>query len=223
MVIPSMASSFSPYLTNTIIEGSADFSIEDFAFLNFQWFDEDLVALSKKSRFTNFLEVLEAIRASPKTVRACVVRGSGGHLITKLILETMGIPAENLNLVTYNSGGQARAAVAGGIVDFIVISAKGSESIREYLNPQAIISDQANANWGVPTLNDMLSSIGYEVPMIPGSIRGFATSSSFKQNHPVRFNTLVSTFKRALDNPALQALLKKMILVTGGWVRSVQR
>jgi hypothetical protein len=31
--------------------------------------------------------------------------------MAKLLLELYGIPTENLNLVTYNSGGKARAAV----------------------------------------------------------------------------------------------------------------
>ncbi len=201
------ASGFSPYLTNTIIEGNADYTIEDFAYLNFQWFDEDLIALSKRSKYKSLLEVLEAIRSKPKTVRASCVRGSGGHLMAKLLLESMGIPQENLNLVTYNSGGQARAAVAGGVVDFIVISAKGSESIREYLNPQAIVSDRPSDDWGVPTLNQVLQPVGVEVPVLPGSVRGYATSAKFKEDYPERFELLASAFEKALQTDELQKLL----------------
>jgi len=118
------ASGFSPYLSNTILEGNADFTIEDFAYLNFQWYDEDIIALNKDSEYKDLPDLLEAIRTRPKTVRASVVSGSGGHLMAKLLLEVNGIPTENLNLVTYNSGGLARAAVAGGVVDYIVISAE---------------------------------------------------------------------------------------------------
>ena len=45
------ASGFSPYLSNTILEGNADYTIEDFAYLNFQWFDEDLIALNRDSEY----------------------------------------------------------------------------------------------------------------------------------------------------------------------------
>lgn len=203
------ASTFSPYMTNTIIEGNADFTIEDFSYINFQWFDEELIAISKRSKYKNLLEVIEAIRDKPKTVRASVVRGSTGHLMAKLMLESMGIPQENLNLVTYNSGGQARAAVAGGVVDFIVISAKGSESIREYLNPQAVVSDQPSENWGVPTLNQVLATTGVEIPVLPGSIRGYATSAQFKRDYPERFEKIVAAFEKALANEALQKLLDR--------------
>jgi len=201
------ASVFSPYLTNTIIEGNAEYSIEDFSYVNFQWFDEDLIALSKRSKYKDFIEVLEAIRSRPKTVRASVVRGSGGHLMAKLILEANGIPTENLNLVTYNSGGQARAAVAGGVVDFIIISAKGSESVREYLNPVAIVSDQPSENWGVPTINQVLQPLGVQVPLLPGSVRGYATTAKFKRDYPERFNFLVTAFKKVLVDEELQRFL----------------
>ena len=136
------ASGFSPYLSNTILEGNADFTIEDFAYLNFQWYDEDIIALNRDSKYRDLPDLLEAIRTQPKTVRASVVSGSGGHLMAKLLLEVNGIPQENLNLVTYNSGGLARAAVAGGVVDYIVISAEGTEGIREYVRPLAILSDR---------------------------------------------------------------------------------
>lgn len=197
----------SPYIQNTIVQGNADFTIDDFAYLNMQWFDEDLFALSKRSKYKNMLEVIEAIRNKPKTVRASVVRGAGGHLMVKLMLESLGIPQENLNLVVYNSGGQARAAVAGGVVDFIAVSAKGCESIKEYLNPQAVVSDQPNEEWGVPTLNQVLAPTGMTVPVLPGSVRGFATSAQFKKDHPDRFKKLVDAFENTLANEDLQRLL----------------
>lgn len=203
------ASTFSPYMTNTIIEGNAQFTIDDFSYINFQWFDEELIALSKRSKYQSLAEVIEAIRDKPKTVRASVVRGSSGHLMVKLILESLGIPQDNLNLVTYNSGGQARAAVAGGVVDFIVISAKGSESIREYLNPQAIVSDQPSDSWGVLPLNQVLADKGVNIPVLPGSIRGFATSAQFKRDYPERFEKITAAFSNALANKELQELLDR--------------
>lgn len=203
------ASGFSPYLSNTILEGNADFTIEDFAYLNFQWYDEDLIALTKDSKYKDLPELLEAIRARPKTVRAAVVRGSGGHLMAKLLLEVSGIPQQNLNLVTYNSGGLARAAVAGGVVDYIVISAEGTEGIREFIRPLAIVSEQRNPKWDAPPLNEALEPMGIRVPILPGSIRGFGTTAEFKRNYPERFNKIAEAIKKALENPELQDILER--------------
>ena len=203
------ASGFSPYLSNTILEGNAEFTIDDFAYLNFQWFDEDLIALTKDSKYQDLPDLLEAIRTRPKTVRASVVRGSGGHLMAKLLLEINGIPQENLNLVTYNGGGLARAAVAGGVVDFIVISAEGTEGIREFIRPLAIVSEQRNPKWDVPTLNEALGPMGVSVPILPGSIRGFATTAEFKRNYPQRFDIITAAMKRALENEELLDILEQ--------------
>jgi putative tricarboxylic transport membrane protein len=210
------ASGFNPYLTNTVLEGNADYTMDDFSYINFQWFDEDLIAVYKDSKYQSLPELLEDIKAHPKTVKASVVRGSGGHLMAKLLLELYGIPIENLNLVTYNSGGKARAAVAGGVVDFIVISAKGSESIREYVRPLAIISDEDELDWNAPAINKALAPIGLEAPVLQGTIRGFATNSEFKRNYPQRFAFITAAMKRTLENPELQALLKRSS-ISGRW------
>ena len=204
-----LASAFSPYLSNTILEGHANYSIDDFAYLNFQWFDEDLISISKLSKYKTLPEIIEAIRTKPKTVRASVVRGSAGHLMAKLLLEVNNIPTENLNLVTYNGGGQARAAVAGGVVDFIIISAKGCEGIREYINPVAIGSQHFNKRWQVSGINDVLKEINIKTPLLPGSIRGFATAKKVQTDYPQRFKILSNAFQRALDNPKLQQALDK--------------
>ena len=142
-------------------------------------------------------------------MRASVVSGSGGHLMAKLLLEVNGIPQENLNLVTYNSGGLARAAVAGGVVDYIVISAEGTEGIREYVRPLAILSDRRNPEWDVPTLNEALEPMGISVPVLPGSIRGFATTAEFKRNYPERFDKIAEAIRRALQNQELQDALER--------------
>ena len=111
--------------------------------------------------------------------------------------------------MSYNGGGLARAAVAGGIVDYIVISAEGTESIREYIRPLAIVSDRRNPNWDVPTLNEALQPMGLRVPILPGSIRGFATTAEFKRNYPERFNKIAEAFRRALQKDELQDILER--------------
>jgi putative tricarboxylic transport membrane protein len=211
------ASGVNPYLTNTVLEGNADYTMDYFSYINFQWFDEDLIAVYKDSKYQSLPELLEDIKAHPKTVKASVVRGYGGHLMAKLLLELYGIPAENLNLVTYNRGGKARAAVAGGVVDFIVISAKSSESIREYVRPLAIISDKDELDWNAPAINKALAPLGLEAPVLQGTIRGFATSSEFKRNYPQRFAFITGAMKRTLENPELQALLKGSS-ISGRWM-----
>lgn len=137
--------------------------------------------------------------------------------MAKLLLEVSGIPQENLNLVTYNGGGLARAAVAGGVVDFIVISGEGTESIREYIRPLAVVSHHRNPNWDAPTLNEAMHPTGITVPILPGSIRGFATSAEFKRQHPERFERLVAAIRSALEDEELSRLLASAS-IGGRWI-----
>jgi putative tricarboxylic transport membrane protein len=211
------ATGFSPYLSNTILEGNADYTIDDFAYLNFQWFDEDLIAVNKNSEYTSLPQLLDDIRDNPKTVRGAVVRGSGGHLIAKLLLEVSGIPQSNLNLVAYNDGGLPRAAVAGHVVDFIVISAQGTESIRDYLRPLAIVSQQPSQVWGAPTIVEAMAPTGIAVPVLPGSIRGFGTTAEFRRQYPQRFDRLAAAIKEALQNEELIKILETS-RIGGRWV-----
>ena len=212
-----LASGFSPYLINTILDGSADYSIDDFAYLNFQWYDEDLLALSRRSRYPDFATLMQTVREKPKTVRGTVVRGSGGHLVARMLLELNGIPQHHLNLVAYNNGGKARAAVAGGVVDFIIISAQGTESIRDYIAPVAVVSDRANLEWNAPPLPEVLQTMDMSVPLIPGSIRGFAVSAETRRRHPERFDILAAAIQSALARPEVQEQLQRAH-IGGRWV-----
>ena len=202
------ASTFSPYLANTILTGGAKYKISDFDFINLQWLDFELFAVNKDSKYNNMVEVLNAIKNHPKTVKATVVQGSGGHLILKLLLEKYNIPQENLNLVTYSSGGKARTAVAGGQVDLIAISAQGSENIKEFIKPLAIVKDKRVKQWDAPTLNEALEPLGFQIPVFTGSTRGFAVRKEFKEKYPERYEKLTNAIKRTLARKDVQKFLK---------------
>ena len=51
-----------------------------FSFINFQWYEEDLIAAYGKSRFNTLVELLQEIKDKPKTIKASVVRGVSGSL-----------------------------------------------------------------------------------------------------------------------------------------------
>jgi len=210
------ASTFTPYLANTILSGGAKYKISDFDYLNIQWYDYDLIAVNNKTKFKSLPEVLNEIKNKPKTVKAAVLQGSGGHLLLKMLMEKYGIPAENLNLVTYQSGGKARAAIAGGQVDLIAISAQGSESIREYLTPLAIFKKDRHPQWDIPTVNEAIKPLGFQVPLFSGSMRGFAVSAKMKKEHPKRYTFLVDSIKKTLAKKEVQKFLKKS-QIGGTW------
>ncbi len=211
------ASTFVPYLPNTILKGNASYTINDFSYMNFQWFDFELIAVNKDTPYQDLPSLLSAIKEKPKSVKAAVLQGSGGHLMAKILLESNGIPQENLNLVTFNSGGEARSAVAGGQVDFMIISAQGSEGIREFIRPLAVVRDNPSEHWDAPTVNEALKPIGIEVPVLTGSMRGFAVTNEFKNKYPERYSKLANAFESALARQEVQEYLKSSD-IGGVWV-----
>lgn len=211
------ASTFAPYLSNTILTGGAQYDIEDFSFVNFQWFDLDLLAANKDSGFEDLPSLLEAIRENPGQIRGSVVQGSAGHLMVRMLLDEAGIPQENLNLVTYNSGGEARSAVAGGQVHFTSISAQGSEGIREFLTPLAIVSDERIDQWDVPTINEALAPMDLEVTVLQGSMRGFAVTAETERQYPERFEILSEAIQNTLARKDVQEHLESGD-IGGVWV-----
>lgn len=211
------ASTFAPYLPNTILKGNASYTINDFSYMNFQWFDFELIAVNKDTPYQDLASLLKAIKEKPKSVKAAVLQGSGGHLMAKILLEKNGIPQENLNLVTFNSGGKARSAVAGGQVDFMIVSAQGSEGIREFIRPLAVVRDNPSDRWDAPTINDALKPVGIEVPVLTGSMRGFAVTNEFKNKYPERYNKLTQAFENTLARQEVQKFLKSSE-IGGVWV-----
>lgn len=211
------ASTFAPYLTNTILNGGAEYEIDDFDFINFQWFDLDLIAANKDTGYEDLPSLLEDIRENPGEVKASVVQGSAGHLMVRLLLEEAGIPQDNLNLVTYNSGGEARSAVAGGQVDFVSISAQGSEGIREFLTPLAIVNDERIEQWDVPTINEALEPMDIEVPVLQGSMRGFAVTAETQRQYPERYEVLTEAIQNTLARKDVQEHLASND-IGGVWV-----
>lgn len=206
-----LATSISPYLANSIVHTNANYKMEDFAFVNAQWSDYDLIAVNKERPFETLPELLESIRDNPGKHSVSVVPSSAGHITTYLLLEAAGIPVQNLNIVTYESGGQARSAAAGGQVDFTILSAEGSEGIRDMVRPLAIVRDTPLESWSeAPPVNEALEPMGIEIPLLDGSIRGIATSAKFKQNHPEHFDKLVAAYERALQNEDFLEQLKNM-------------
>jgi hypothetical protein len=54
-----------------------------------------------------------------------------------------------------------------------------------------------------------MASKAVDIPVLPGSIRGFATSAQFRRDYPERFEKITRAFENALANQQLQVLLDR--------------
>jgi len=202
------SSTFSPYLTNTILSKKSSYDLKDFSIINMQWFDYDLIAVNKDSSFNNLLNLLDTLKNGSKKLKVALMYRSSGHLLLKLILEKFAIPKENVKIVFFNGGEKAREALLKNKVDFIVISAQGSSTVKEFIKPLAVAAPKRTKKWDAPTLNNILAQRKIYIPHIPGSMRGFAVSKEFKEKYPKRYLYLLKTFKQVLATKRVQTILK---------------
>lgn len=203
-----LSSTFSPYIPNSIISGKAHYNIEDFDFINLQWFDYDLIAVHETSKIDTLLTLLDTIQKSQTPLRVALIYRSAGHLNLNLLLEKFNIKKQKLNYVFFENGQKARDSLVNKKVDFLIISAQGSEVIRDHLKPLAIIKETRAKKWDAPTLNEAIASTGISLPILRGSMRGFAVSKAFKEKYPERYAYLVDTLKKTLAQKRVQRALK---------------
>ncbi|WP_353476208.1 tripartite tricarboxylate transporter substrate binding protein (plasmid) [Salipiger sp. H15] len=204
-----LATSIHPYIANAILRFDADYTLDDFAFINGQWNDYDLFAVNAETPYASLDEFMAAAKETPGKLRVSVVPGSTGAINLELALEAYGLDKSAVNVVTYESGGAARTAVAGGQVEMTVLAADGTLSIAEYVRPLALAADNPSKDWDAPTLNAALEQAGLEpVPVLAGSMRGLAAHAAFKAEHPEAFQKMVDAYKTVLEDPEFVASLE---------------
>lgn len=203
------ASTFSPYLANTILSGQSKYTLDNFHFINIQWFDYDLISVNKNSKINSIKELLSKIKTNPKKMKIAVIHKSSGHLMIKLLLEKFDIPFEKVEFKFFASGESARIALLESKVDLLIIAAQGSEKYRNEIKPLAVISDKKSRRWDAPTLNEAIKDTNIILPIISGPMRGFAVSKQFKENYPQKYLTLEKALEKVLAQRKNQKILKE--------------
>lgn len=190
--------------------GQAPYTTEDFAYINAQWTDFGVVLVPKDRPYQTLGDLIDDIRARPGKVTTAGLATSDNRVNLVLLLNRLGLSESDVRFVAYQGGGDLRAAIAGGQVDFAISGAEGSEGIREFIRPIAVFRDKGNEMWDAPPVNDYLSAVGAEkITYIVGSIRCFMTSAQFRQAHPERWQRLVEAFRRILQDEAAVAALNE--------------
>ena len=197
-----------PYIGTNILVTHARYTLDSFAFVNNQWNDDPIVLTNKERPYQSLAGLIEAIRKQPGKLSAAVTFGSPGQIATVLLLDILGLPRSAVRLVTFDSGGGVRGALAGNQVDFAIENAEGSETVRQFLRPLAIIKTERDPAWDAPPINEALKPLNLTMPLISGSLRGLAAPAGFKTKHPEHWQKLVETYRQLLQGPESSGFLK---------------
>ena len=154
--------------------------------------EQDAVFVHKESPFKTLKELVEYGREH--TLKVSTAHPTAIATLAALVfIEKTGIKA---NVVSFNSGGQARKALAGKHVDVCVSSVASSMPMKEFFRGLAVFDDKNNAAgiYDMPTMKEALPDI--EMPKV---LEPFAAlvSKEFKDKHPEDYKKLCDTLKEA--------------------------
>jgi len=209
-----------PFMVWSMNDDVVDFDLDDFVFINNQWNSMTGLMLNNKHKHTDAISLFKDIGENPLKYSAAVLPRSGGQINVLLTLEALDIPPENLRMVYYSSGSQLRTAVAGGQVDFGVITHESYVSIRDFSRPLAVFQpelsvfepDGLRPGIDVPTMNQMLEDIGKPVEFVPSSLKSIMASTEFKNQYPDRYRKIVDAFERVVTSEAFVKDMKKQFV-----------
>ena len=206
-----------PYIPINIIITKANFTLDDFTFVNAQWTDYSALIVNKDRPWHTAKELLDAIRANPGKISTGVDFGSVGHIETLAMLEALGLKPNALRFVTFDGSGAMHAALAGGQLDFYIGQSESNLTIKDYVRTLAVFLDQPAPGVDAPPINDVMKGYNASVPIIAGSARTFVFPSAFKLKHPAEYAKFVTAYRSTLDSPDFKKFLHDSQMA-GDWV-----
>jgi putative tricarboxylic transport membrane protein len=201
--------SAAPYIPLNIYVQDARFALEDFHMINLPSRDYTLLATAADSGIGSIDEVVERLQENNASLSIGIQPASADLVNLMLFLDAKGIPREGLRLVTYDGGGPTRNATAGNVVDIGLVGGEGFLPLRDQIRPLLVFDSEPRDDWDAPPVTEV---VGAEAEYVAGSQRGWVCHSSFVENHPDRYETLVEAIRVATEESA--ATLESQQLAT---------
>jgi putative tricarboxylic transport membrane protein len=206
-----MLTSASPYIPLSIYLQNATYKLEDFTMINLPSRDYTLAATSTDSELTSMADVIAKLKEDPTSLSIGVQPASADYANMMLTMQAAGIDPTQLRIVTYDGGGPARNATAGGQVDVGFVGGEGFLPLKDKIKPLAIYAAEAPEWWpDAPTIADA----GITQDFVEGSQRGWAVATKLKEEQPEIYAKLAGAIERASKNPEAIAALEKQELST---------
>lgn len=205
-----LCTSIAPFAPLNILTQDAPFTIDDFYMINMPSQDYTLMATAAGSSLQSIDDVLTALKADPTSLSIGIQPASADLVNLSILMEAEGIDVDALRIVTYDGGGPARNAVAGGVVDIGLVGGEGFIPLAEQVHPLLTFNDTARDFEGA-LITDVL---GADAAFVSGSQRGFGIHASMLQSHPDRAQLIIDAVERASKNPDNIASLESQNLAT---------
>lgn len=206
-----------PFLANVVLQTNLPIEWSDFTVINTQWTDFPIVAVPSDGRIKDFDDLIAKAREGKGAVTSAAMTSGASYLQQLLMFDMLGIPRENIRIVTYDGGAPLRTAIAGGQVDFTFVAANGSESIRDRIRSIAVVTADDVENWDGPNINDALAKYDVNMPLFSEYTTSVIANSAFERDYPERYARFVEALKATLEREDYQAWLREN-RIGGRWM-----
>lgn len=194
-----------PTLSMNIVAQGADFDLSDFTFVNIEQRDYSSVVVRADSPYQTIEELVDAVREDPSGVTLSMATGSGTHLFGLAFLDALELAP---NVVTFDGGGEQRTDLLGGHSDAAFSSAYGDMTLGDQVRVLAVSSHETFPGWpDAPPVNEVYPEAN--IPAI-GDNRFIAVHTSFAEQNPELFETIVESYSSVFHSDAYQAHIENL-------------
>jgi putative tricarboxylic transport membrane protein len=206
-----LCTSAAPYIPLNILTQNAQFTLDDFYMVNLPSQDYTLLATSADSDIQSIDDVITRLKEDPTSLSVGLQPASADLVNFSILCEANDIDFEATRMVTYDGGGPARNATAGGVVDIGLVGGEGFLPLAEQIRPLLTFDSRQRDNWEGAIVTDVL---GAETDFVVGSQRGWGLHGSMQESNPEAFQILVQAIETASKNPAAIEALTTQQLAT---------
>jgi len=198
----TVLTAFAPATTYVKHTNPDMFSMDDLAVINVQWIDPAILIARKDTGWKNLGDMIKAVRENPgEYALASSGKGSVGPVLARELFKALEL---DVKMVPYRGGGNSRKAFAGGETQMTAAGSQGALRVKDISVPLAAFWDGDVPGWpDAQSVNEQLKSEGTTIPT-GGAYRFFAVKAECKENHPERFETLVSAFETTTKSEAFK-------------------
>ncbi|NKC30134.1 Bug family tripartite tricarboxylate transporter substrate binding protein [Falsiroseomonas selenitidurans] len=210
-----MVHSAGPYIPLSILTRNARYKADDFHMINLPSRDLTMAACASSKDIRSIDDVVARLKADPRSLSLGVQPASADLINMALFLQAHGIDRSKVRVVTYDGGGPARTATAGGHVDVGFVGGEGFLPIKDRIRPLMLFSDEAWSEYpGVTLLSDHAKANNFAPQSVDGSQRGFVVLKRFVEAQPERYRILLQGIERATKDPECVSTLGNQQLST---------
>ncbi|HEV7264887.1 MAG TPA: tripartite tricarboxylate transporter substrate binding protein [Falsiroseomonas sp.] len=206
--------SVAPFIPLSILVQNASYKAEDFHMVNLPSRDFTLLATSNDKPFQNIGEVVDQLKRDPRSISVGVQPNSADYVNLALLMDASGVDRSRMRIVTYDGGGPARNATAGGHVDVGLVGGEGFLPIKSRIRPLLVFAESKVPDYDVTTIVEFAGTRGFPPEFVEGSQRGWVLQAALLQRHPDRAQILSEAIERATKNPECVTTLQGQQLAT---------